>query len=223
MSRYRGPRIKLIRRLKDLPGLTKYRRIDREKEKKSRYRIRLEEKQKLRFHYGLTDRQLLQYVRIARRAEGSTGEVLLQLLEMRLDNIIFRLGMTLTIPGARQLVCHRHILVNGRIVDKPSYRCNPYDVITIKDQQRSRNIIKKNIDLSKKHQQRSRLISKRIIKRKKILFFLFKKQEMRQYSQIHLTLDPFRYKGVVNRIIDITRINLNINELLVIEYFSRRA
>nr|QYB22278.1 ribosomal protein S4 [Prumnopitys andina]BBF91211.1 ribosomal protein S4 [Prumnopitys andina] len=223
MSRYRGPRIKLIRRLKNLPGLTKYRRVDREKEKKSRYRIRLEEKQKLRFHYGLTDRQLLQYVRIARRAKGSTGQVLLQLLEMRLDNIIFRLGMTLTIPGARQLVNHRHILVNGRMVDIPSYRCKPKDVITLKDQQRSRNIINKNIDLSRKYQERSRLISKRIIKRKKILFFLFKKHEMKQKVPFHLTLDSSQYKGVVNRIIDSTRIGLNINELLVIEYFSRRA
>nr|QYB22608.1 ribosomal protein S4 [Prumnopitys amara] len=223
MSRYRGPRIKLIRRLKNLPGLTKYRRVDREKEKKSRYRIRLEEKQKLRFHYGLTDRQLLQYVRIARRAKGSTGQVLLQLLEMRLDNIIFRLGMALTIPGARQLVNHRHILVNDRMVDIPSYRCKPKDVITIKDQQRSRNIINKNIDLSRKYQERSRLISKRIIKRKKILFFLFKKHEMKHKVPFHLTLDSSQYKGVVNRIIDSTRIGLNINELLVIEYFSRRA
>nr|YP_009057662.1 ribosomal protein S4 [Retrophyllum piresii]AIC07401.1 ribosomal protein S4 [Retrophyllum piresii] len=229
MSRYRGPRIKLIRRLNNLPGLTKYRRSDREKEKKSRYRIRLEEKQKVRFHYGLTDRQLLQYVRIARRAKGSTGQVLLQLLEMRLDNILFRLGMALTIPGARQLVNHRHILVNGRMVDIPSYRCNPKDVITIKDRQRSRNIINKNIDLSKKHQERSRLISKRIINRKFILFFRFKKHFMKHTVPFHLTLDSSRYKGVVkykgivNRIIDSTGIGLNINELLVIEYFSRRA
>nr|QYB22407.1 ribosomal protein S4 [Saxegothaea conspicua]BBF91257.1 ribosomal protein S4 [Saxegothaea conspicua] len=223
MSRYRGPRIKLIRRLKDLPGLTKYRRVDREKEKKSRYRIRLEEKQKLRFHYGLTDRQLLQYVRIARTAKGPTGQVLLQLLEMRLDNILFRLGMALTIPGARQLVNHRHILVNGCMVDIPSYPCKPKDVVTIKDQQRSRNIIDKNMDLPKKHQERSRLISKRIINRKNIIFFLFKKHEMKHKVPFHLTLDSSQYKGVVNRIIDSTRIGLNINELLVIEYFSRRA
>nr|YP_009701074.1 ribosomal protein S4 [Parasitaxus usta]QEQ14279.1 ribosomal protein S4 [Parasitaxus usta] len=223
MSRYRGPRIKLIRRLKNLPGLTEYRRVDREKEKKSRYRIHLEEKQKLRFHYGLTDRQLLQYVRIARRAKGSTGQVLLQLLEMRLDNILFRLGMTLTIPGARQLVNHRHILVNGRMVDMPSYRCKPKDVITLKDQQRSRNIINKNRDLSKKHQERLRLLSKKIMKRKNMLFFLFKKHKMKHKVPFHLILYPLKYKGLVNRIIDSTREGLNINELLVVEYFSRRA
>nr|QYB21618.1 ribosomal protein S4 [Halocarpus bidwillii] len=229
MSRYRGPRIKLIRRLKKLPGLTKYRRTDREKEKKSRYRTRLEEKQKLRFHYGLTDQQLLQYVRIARRAKGSTGQVLLQLLEMRLDNILFRFGMTLTIPGARQLVNHRHILVNGRMVDIPSYRCKPKDVITIKEQQRSRNIIKKNRDLSKKHQERPNFVSKRITKRKEIkkqiFSFVFQKHEMKHKQKVpsHLTVDWSHYKGAVNQIIDSTRIGWNINELLVIEYFSRRA
>ncbi|KAF8098584.1 hypothetical protein N665_0263s0013 [Sinapis alba] len=68
---------------------------------------------------GLTKRQLLKYVRITRKAKGSTGQVLLQLLEMHLDNILFRLGMALTIPQACQLVNHRHILVNGRIVDIP--------------------------------------------------------------------------------------------------------
>ena len=111
MSRYRGPRLKIIRRLKTLPGLTSKRPKNRKdsmnrssSRKISQYRIRLEEKQKLRFHYGLTERQLLKYVRIARRAKGSTGQVLLQLLEMRLDNILFRLGMAPTIPGARQLV-----------------------------------------------------------------------------------------------------------------------
>ncbi|KAL2924964.1 30S ribosomal protein S4 chloroplastic [Bienertia sinuspersici] len=117
MSRYRGPRFKKIRRLGALPGLTNKRpragsdlRNQSRSGKRSQYRIRLE-KQKLRFHYGITERQLLKYVRIARKAKGSTGQVLLQLLEMRLDNIIFRLGMALTIPGARQLVNHRHILV----------------------------------------------------------------------------------------------------------------
>ena len=109
MSRYRGPRFKKIRRLGALPGLTSKRpkagsdlRNQSRSGKKSQYRIRLEEKQKLRFHYGLTERQLLKYVRIAGKAKGSTGQVLLQLLEMRLDNILFRLGMALTIPQARQ-------------------------------------------------------------------------------------------------------------------------
>jgi small subunit ribosomal protein S4 len=101
----------------------------------SQYRIRPEEKHKLRFHYGLTERKLLKYVCIARRAKGSTGQVLLQLLEMRSDNIIFQFGMAPTIPGARQLVNHGHIRVNDHMVDIPSYPCKPQDVITIRDQQ----------------------------------------------------------------------------------------
>ncbi|RZC45333.1 hypothetical protein C5167_038300 [Papaver somniferum] len=106
MSRYRGPHFKKIRRLGDLPGLTSKRpkagndlRNQSCSGKKSQYRIRLEEKQKLRFHYGMTERQLLKYVRIAGKAKGSTGQVLLQLLEMRLDNILFRLGYPQGVVG----------------------------------------------------------------------------------------------------------------------------
>nr|CAQ52703.1 ribosomal protein S4 [Distichophyllum crispulum] len=202
MSRYRGPRVRIIRRLGVLPGLTnkilqlKSNSINQSTSNKkiSQYRIRLEEKQKLRFHYGITERQLLNYVRIARKAKGSTGEVLLQLLEMRLDNVIFRLGMAPTIPGARQLVNHRHILVNNFIVDIPSYRCKPQDFITIKNQRKSEAIINKNI-------------------------------EFYQKSKIpnHLTYNSLEKKGLVNQILDRESIGLKINELLVVEYYSRQA
>ena len=201
MSRYRGPRFKKIRRLGALPGLTSKRpkagsdlRNQSRSSKKSQYRIRLEEKQKLRFHYGLTERQLLKYVRIAGKAKGSTGQVLLQLLEMRLDNILFRLGMASTIPAARQLVNHRHILVNGRIVDIPSYRCKPRDIITAKDEQKSRALIQISLD-SSPHEELPN----------------------------HLTLHPFQYKGLVNQIIDSKWVGLKINELLVVEYYSRQT
>ena len=166
---------------------------DRRK-KKSQYRIRLEEKQKLRFHYGLTERQLLKYVRIAGKAKGSTGQVLLQLLEMRLDNILFRLGMASTIPAARQLVNHRHILVNGHIVDIPSYRCKPRDIITVRDEQKSRALIKNYLD-----------------------------SPPREELPKHLTLHPFQYEGLVNQIIDSKWVGLKINELLVVEYYSRQT
>ena len=201
MSRYRGPRLKKIRRLGALPGLTNKRpragndlRNQSRSGKKSQYRIRLEEKQKLRFHYGLTERQLLKYVRIAGKAKGSTGQVLLQLLEMRLDNILFRLGMASTIPAARQLVNHRHILVNGRIVDIPSYRCKPRDIITARDEQKSRALIQKSLD-SPPHEE----------------------------FPSHLILQPFQYKGFVNQIIDSKWVGLKINELLVVEYYSRQT
>nr|YP_010466307.1 ribosomal protein S4 [Pogostemon septentrionalis]UVF28052.1 ribosomal protein S4 [Pogostemon septentrionalis] len=201
MSRYRGPRFKKIRRLGALPGLTNKRpkagsdlRNQLRSGKKSQYRIRLEEKQKLRFHYGLTERQLLKYVRIAGKARGSTGRVLLQLLEMRLDNILFRLGMALTIPAARQLVNHRHILVNGRLVDIPSYRCKPQDIITGKDEQKSRTLIQSSLNSSPQAEVPN-----------------------------HLTLHPFQYKGLVNQIIDSKWVGLKINELLVVEYYSRQT
>nr|YP_010877117.1 ribosomal protein S4 [Hechtia deceptrix]WHE18913.1 ribosomal protein S4 [Hechtia deceptrix] len=201
MSRYRGPRFKKIRRLGALPGLTSKRprsgsdlKNQLRSGKKSQYRIRLEEKQKLRFHYGLTERQLLRYVHIAVKAKGSTGQVLLQLLEMRLDNILFRLGMASTIPGARQLVNHRHILVNDRIVDIPSYRCKPRDIITAKDNQRSKGLIQ-NYIASSTHEELPK----------------------------HLTIDSFQYKGLVNQIIDSKWIGLKINELLVVEYYSRQT
>uniref|UniRef100_A0AAU6PCR0 Small ribosomal subunit protein uS4c n=1 Tax=Dianthus gallicus TaxID=746767 RepID=A0AAU6PCR0_9CARY len=203
MSRYRGPRFKKIRRLGALPGLTKKKprtgndlKAQSRSGKRSQYRIRLEEKQKLRFHYGITERQLLKYVRIARKAKGSTGQILLQLLEMRLDNTLFRLGMAPTIPGARQLVNHRHILVNGHIVDIPSYRCKPQDTITAKDEQKSRALIQNYLDSSPP-------------------------EELPK----HLTRDPFPYpyKGLVNQIIDNKWVGLKINELLVVEYYSRQT
>nr|CUR06076.1 rps4 [Acacia restiacea]CUR06166.1 rps4 [Acacia restiacea]CUR06620.1 rps4 [Acacia scleroclada] len=202
MSRYRGPRFKKIRRLGALPGLTSKKPIVRSKlrnqarleKKKSQYCIRLEEKQKLRFHYGLTERQLLKYVGIARKAKGSTGQVLLQLLEMRLDNILFRLGMASTIPQARQLVNHRHVLVNGRIVDIPSYRCKSQDIITARDEQKSRTLIQNYLDSSP-----------------------------REELPKHLTLHPLQYKGLVNQIIDSKWVGLKIKELLVVEYYSRQT
>ena len=201
MSRYRGPRFKKIRRLGALPGLTNKMpkagsdlRNQSRSGKKSQYRIRLEEKQKLRFHYGLTERQLLKYVHIAGKAKGSTGQVLLQLLEMRLDNILFRLGMASTIPAARQLVNHRHILVNGRIVDIPSYRCKPRDIIMAKDEQKSITLIQNSLNSS-------------------------------PLADVpnHLTLHPVQYKGLVNQIIDSKWVGLKINELLVVEYYSRQT
>jgi small subunit ribosomal protein S4 len=86
----------------------------------SQYGIRLQEKQKLRFNYGITESQLIRYVKESRRAKGSTGELLLQLLEMRLDNVVFRLGLAPTIAAARQLILHGHILLNNQKTTIPS-------------------------------------------------------------------------------------------------------
>nr|AFI39398.1 small ribosomal protein subunit 4 [Racomitrium joseph-hookeri] len=113
---------------------------------------------------------------------------------MRLDNVIFRLGMASTIPGARQLVNHRHILVNNRIVNIPSYRCKPQDFITIKDRQKSQAMIIKNIEFSQKYKVPN-----------------------------HLTFNSLENKGLINQILDHESIGLKINELLVVEYYSRQA
>nr|YP_009121239.1 ribosomal protein S4 [Epipogium roseum]AII40849.1 ribosomal protein S4 [Epipogium roseum] len=139
MSRFLGPRLKKIRRLAVMPGLTKKKYISCDKKKKliyfqkSQYRIQLEEKQKLRFYYGITEKKLLIYMHIALRSKGSTGLFLLKLLETRLDNIIFKSGIASTIPEARQLVNHGHIRVNGNIVDIPSFQCNPKDIFIKKN------------------------------------------------------------------------------------------
>jgi small subunit ribosomal protein S4 len=202
MSRYRGPRLRIARRLGELPGLTRKsaRRAyppgqhGQARKKRSEYAIRLEEKQKLRFNYGVSERQLLRYVRKARRAAGSTGQVLLQFLEMRLDNTVFRLGMGPTIPGARQLVNHGHVTVNGRVVDIPSYQCKPGDVIAVRDTERSRKLVEANLQFPGL-----------------------------AHIPSHLEFDKNKMQGKVNGVVEREWVALPINELLVVEYYSRQA
>jgi small subunit ribosomal protein S4 len=140
----RRPRLKLLRRLGvQLPGLT---RKDAERRphppgqhgptggrrrKTSEFRRLLMEKQKARFNYGVSEAQLRRYFAAAQRMPGKTGENLLALLERRLDNVVFRLGLTPTIPAARQLVAHGHVRVNGRRVDRVSYLVSPGDVVSL--------------------------------------------------------------------------------------------
>lgn len=202
MARYRGPRLRIARRLGDLPGLT--RKTARKayppgqhgqaRKKKSEYCIRLEEKQKLRFNYGVSERQLLRYVKKARRAGGSTGQVILQQLEMRLDNTVFRLGMAPTIPAARQVVNHGHITVNGRVVSIPSYQCRPGDVISVRNKEGSKKLVETNL-------------------------------EFPGLANVpnHLDFDKSKMEGKVTGIIDREWVALSVNELLVVEYYSRKA
>lgn len=147
MARYRGPRMRVLRRLQaSPPGLTT-RPLPpeaprpgvhgRKRIRLSEYAARLREKQKLRFHYGISERQLRRYYREAAATRGVTGEVLLSLLERRLDNVVFRLGFAPTIPAARQLVSHGHILVNGRRVDIASYLTHPCDAVSIRPASRT--------------------------------------------------------------------------------------
>jgi small subunit ribosomal protein S4 len=202
MSRYRGPRLRIVRRIGDLPGLTRKspRRAyapgqhGQNRKKRSEYAIRLEEKQKLRLNYGVTEKQMLRYVRKARRASGSTGLVLLQLLEMRLDNTVFRMGMAPTIPAARQLVNHGHIQVNGKTVDIASYQCRAGELITVRARDGSKALVENNL----------------------------------QYPGLanlpnHLEFDKKALAGKVNGVVEREWIALQVNELLVVEYYSRQA
>ena len=116
--------------------------------KQSEYAIALGEKQKLRYQYGLLERQFRRIFQSALRKRGVTGERLLQLLETRLDNVVFRLGLANTRTAARQLVSHGHVLVNGRGVNIASYNVKAGDEISIKDKPKSRQLVLRNLDLT---------------------------------------------------------------------------
>ena len=119
--------------------------------KLSNYGVQLQEKQKVRFMYGLNEKQFRKTFEDAGKMKGVHGENLFKLLESRLDNLVYRIGFATTRRGARQLVNHGHITVNGKKVDIPSYRCVPGDVITLKDSDRELAIVKSSLEaLSKR-------------------------------------------------------------------------
>jgi small subunit ribosomal protein S4 len=152
MARYRGPRTKIARKFSDpifgtdksfekknyppgMHGNNKRRR------KASEYGIQLKEKQKAKYTYGVLEKQFRNMFDKASRSKGVTGEVLLQLLESRLDNVVYRLGLSNTRAGARQLVTHRHITVNGEIVNIPSYTLKPGETIGVRERSKSLEVI----------------------------------------------------------------------------------
>ena len=157
MSRYTGPRVKKMRALGvNLPGLSRksmerrpYPPGDQGQNRRRRisdYGRQLIEKQKLRYNYGLNERQLRNLFREAKASKMATGSKLAELLERRLDNVVFRAGFAATIPGARQLVCHGHFLVNGRKVDIPSFRVRTGDVIEPREKSRNLKAIEHALD-----------------------------------------------------------------------------
>jgi small subunit ribosomal protein S4 len=199
MSRYLGPRLRIIRRIGKLRGFTRkkpFRRVFKGRgalrgkvippgqhgmaklfktrpydSSESDYLIRLKVKQRLRFNYGLTERQLVNVVRKAKKNKESTGGILLQLLEMRLDNIVFRLNMAPTIVAARQLISHGHIKVNNKKVNIGSYLCKPKDVISVSMKEKSLKLITNNLQ---NYYQRVRFYKERL--KKTLSFILFKSQ-----------------------------------------------
>jgi len=228
MSRYIGPRLRIIRRLGLLPGLTRKNTKNRTKtpgqhgkliftkSKRSSlsddYRERLLEKQKLRFNYGITEKQLVSYFHEAKRRQGSTGTGLLELLEARLDCIVYRLGFASTIPAARQIVNHGHILVNNKLVNIPSFICRPNDIISVKEKTNSKNLISTNFAVQ---QQRRELIQRRM---KRINLT---KSRFHSLLPKHLEIDTATLNGKVISNVKRKDVLVRINELKVVEYYSR--
>src|SRR5215472_10429930 len=159
MARYTGPKSRISRRYGvALFGPSKA--LERKnyppgmhgpkgsRRKQSDYATALAEKQKLRYQYGLMERQFRRYFETALRKRGVTGETLLQMLETRLDNIVYRLGFANSRGSARQLVAHGHVTVNNRRVNVASYNAKAGDEVTIKDKPKSRQLVLRNLDLT---------------------------------------------------------------------------
>lgn len=158
MSRYTGPRVKVMRALGvELPGLSTN-KIERRpyrpgqhgqaRRKLSEYAVRLIEKQKLRLNYGVTERQLRGLMQEARASKETTGTKLIELLERRLDNVVFRAGFARTIPAARQLVNHGHILVGGRRVDIASFRVSRGQIVSVRERSRALTPVKDGAEVA---------------------------------------------------------------------------
>ena len=152
MARYRGPKSKIARKFREPlfgpdkalekknypPGVHG---PNKRRMKKSEYAVQLAEKQKAKYTYGILERQFSNMFKKANSKSGITGEILLQLCETRLDNVVFRLGVSPTRRGARQLVTHRHITVNGKLVNIPSYSLRVGDVVSIREKSKSLEVI----------------------------------------------------------------------------------
>jgi small subunit ribosomal protein S4 len=152
MARYRGPKSKIARRFKEAifgPDKALERRSygpgmhgnTRRRKKDSEYSIQLAEKQKAKYTYGILEKQFSNLYKAANAKPGITGEILLQMCESRLDNVVYRLGLSPTRSGSRQLVSHRHITINGSVVNIPSCRVRPGDVVGVRERSKSLEVI----------------------------------------------------------------------------------
>jgi small subunit ribosomal protein S4 len=203
MARYTGPRAKISRRFGvSLFGPSKA--VERRnfppgqhgvragRKKKSEYSVALGEKQKLRFQYGVLEKQFRGYYQEAARRRGVTGVILLQLLETRLDNVVYRAGFANTRQAARQLVNHGHVLVNGRSVDIPSYQVKPGDVVKVAAKPSSQQLATRMVDLT----QASPVAD-------------------------WLTVDKDKLEAVIARVPERSDIDPLVNEQLIVELYSR--
>ncbi len=156
MARYIGPKTKIARSLgSPVYGYDKhYERknyppglhgLARKRRKPSEYRLQLLEKQKAKYTYGVQEAQFRRFYQIAISKGGVTGENLMQILESRLDNVVYRLGIAKTRPAARQLVSHKHITVNGKVVNIPSFMIRPGDVVGVREKSKSLFVIQESL------------------------------------------------------------------------------
>ena len=155
MARYTGPKTRIARKFGEaiygpdkvferksyLPGMHGLNR----RRKTSEYGTQLKEKQKAKYTYGVLERQFRKYFEHAQRKKGITGEILIQLLESRLDNVVFRLGIAPTRDAARQLVSHRHITVNNKVASIPSFQVNPGDVVSVREKSKNLEVISNSL------------------------------------------------------------------------------
>ncbi|CAI8908521.1 30S ribosomal protein S4 [Methylocaldum szegediense] len=206
MARYLGPKCKLSRREgtdlflkargKSLEGKCK---LDQQpgqhgqkRARMSDYAIQLREKQKLRRIYGVLERQFRNYYKTASRRKGSTGENLLSLLECRLDNVVYRMGFASTRAEARQLVSHKAIMVNDRVLNVPSYQVMPGDVISVREKAKNQMRIKDAL------------------------------QVLEQYGfPSWVDVDPKQMRGVFKSVPERSDLGSEINEQLVVELYSK--
>ena len=205
MAKSNKPKGKLIRKFgENIFGNPKYDRLLNRKpyspgqhgqsrrSKLSNYGIQLQEKQKIKFMYGLLEKQFRLTFERAEKLKGETGTNMLQILESRLDNVVYRLGFAPSRPAARQLVSHKHFLVNNKIVNISSFIVNPGDVIEVREKSRKMDII---------------LESMRRIKGDMDLSWL--------------SLDKAKMKGTFNAVPERDEMQLTINEQLVVELYSK--
>lgn len=204
MARYTGPRTKKSRAFGEAiygPDKSFERRkfppgqhgAARRRKQRSDYAVQLTEKQKAKYTYGLLERQFRNLFEKAARKSGVTGEVLLQLLESRLDNVVFRLGISPTRSGARQLVSHKHILVNGILTNIPSFLLRPGDVVTVRGKSQNLEIIGDSM--------------------------ASRSSEVRKYPWLEVNIDKFQ--GTFISLPERSQIPEKINEQLIVELYSK--
>ena len=206
MARYLGPKLKLSRREgTDLFLKSGVRAIDSKckidtapgqhgarKPRLSDYGSQLREKQKVRRIYGILERQFRNYYKEANRLKGNTGENLLVLLEGRLDNVVYRMGFAATRAEARQLVSHKAIVVNGRVVNIPSFQVSVNDVVAVREKSKKQARIKASLELAEQKE-----------------------------KPTWLEVDAAKMEGVFKRVPERTDLSADINEHLIVELYSK--